>query len=121
MFNAAPYGGGVFAKGSAAVPKYSYRDAPAEVLDPIRQVEAVCARYNVPPGAAALQFSHARSAHQRHRLRRQQAGPRGRNHRVGELEDPDAVWDELRLCPSRRRTRRPLPSSASRGPCPALP
>jgi D-threo-aldose 1-dehydrogenase len=57
VFNAAPYGGGVFAKGSAALPKYSYRDAPADVLAAIRRVEAVCARHGVPPGAAALQFS----------------------------------------------------------------
>ncbi len=57
VLNAAPYGGGVFAKGSAAMPKYSYRDAPADVLDAVRQVESVCARHGIPPGAAALQFS----------------------------------------------------------------
>lgn len=57
VLNAAPYGGGVFAKGSASVPKYSYRPAPARTLDAIRQVEAVCAKHAVPPGAAALQFS----------------------------------------------------------------
>jgi len=57
VFNAAPYGGGVFAKGSSAVQKYSYRDAPAETLAAVRQVEAICARHGVPPGAAALQFS----------------------------------------------------------------
>ncbi len=57
VLNAAPYGGGVFAKGSAAKPMYSYREAPADVMDGIRQVEAICARHGVPPGAAALQFS----------------------------------------------------------------
>ena len=57
VLNAAPYGGGVFAKGSAAKPMYSYREAPADVLDAVRQVEAICARHGVPPGAAALQFS----------------------------------------------------------------
>jgi D-threo-aldose 1-dehydrogenase len=57
VFNAAPYGGGVFAKGSAAVPKYSYRAAPDDVLASIRKIEAICARYDVPPGAVALQFS----------------------------------------------------------------
>jgi D-threo-aldose 1-dehydrogenase len=57
VLNAAPYGGGVFAKGSATMPKYSYRDAPAHVLDAIKKVEAACARHGVPPGAAALQFS----------------------------------------------------------------
>jgi D-threo-aldose 1-dehydrogenase len=57
VFNAAPYGGGVFAKGSATVKSYSYRAARADVLDSIRKVEAICARYAVPPGAVALQFS----------------------------------------------------------------
>ncbi len=27
------------------------------MLSPVKQVEAVCARHGVPPGAAALQFS----------------------------------------------------------------
>lgn len=57
VFNAAPYGGGVFAKGSVEVPRYSYRDAPADTLAAIQQVEAICARHGVPPGAAALQYS----------------------------------------------------------------
>jgi D-threo-aldose 1-dehydrogenase len=57
VFNAAPYGGGVFAKGSGTVQNYSYRPARADVLQSIRQVEAICARHGVPPGAAALQFS----------------------------------------------------------------
>lgn len=57
ILNAAPYGGGVFAKGSAAKPMYSYREAPADVMDAIKQVEAICGRHGVPPGAAALQFS----------------------------------------------------------------
>jgi D-threo-aldose 1-dehydrogenase len=57
VFNAAPYGGGVFAKGSATTRNYSYREARPEVLDSIRKVEAICMRHNVPPGAVALQFS----------------------------------------------------------------
>lgn len=57
VFNAAPYGGGVFAKGSATVRNYSYQPARPEVLDSIHKVEAICARYGVPPGAVALQFS----------------------------------------------------------------
>ena len=27
------------------------------MLDPIRRIEDVCAKHNIPPGAAALQFS----------------------------------------------------------------
>ena len=57
VLNGAPYAGGVLAKGPASYPRYVYQEVTAEVLDPIRAVEAVCARHGVPTGAAALQFS----------------------------------------------------------------
>ncbi|MFC4170649.1 aldo/keto reductase [Microvirga sp. GCM10011540] len=57
VLNAAPYAGGVLAKGSSAYPRYVYQEASEEVLDPVRRIEAICARHGVPPGAAALQFS----------------------------------------------------------------
>jgi D-threo-aldose 1-dehydrogenase len=99
VMNAAPYGGGVFAKGSSALPKYSYRDAAPAVLDAVRQVESVCERYGVPTGAAALQFS--------------MRDPRvdvtvcgvARPERVSQTIEwanwsiPDAVWEELAAIP----------------------
>ena len=57
VMNAAPYAGGVFAKGSEAHPRYVYQEAGDEMLDPVRQIERICARHEVPPGAVALQFS----------------------------------------------------------------
>ncbi|MGI9354598.1 MAG: aldo/keto reductase, partial [Rhizobiaceae bacterium] len=57
VFNAAPYAGGVLAKGSAEMPKVTYQDATDEALEPVRQVEAVCATHGLAPGAAALRFS----------------------------------------------------------------
>ena len=57
VLNAAPYASGVLAKGSTAYPRYAYQEASAEMLDPIRRIEAVCAKHKVPVGAAALQFS----------------------------------------------------------------
>ena len=57
ILNAAPYCGGVLAKGSAAHPRYVYQDATEKMLEPIRRIEAVCAKHGIPPGAAALQFS----------------------------------------------------------------
>lgn len=57
VLNAAPYSGGVFAKGSLSYPRYVYQEGSAGTLDPVRRVEEVCARHGVPPGAAALQFS----------------------------------------------------------------
>lgn len=57
VINAAPFAGGVFAKGSAASPRYVYQEASEAMLKPVRAVEAICARHGVPPGAVALQFS----------------------------------------------------------------
>jgi D-threo-aldose 1-dehydrogenase len=57
VLNAAPYAGGALAKGSGSYRRYVYQEATDEVLAPIRQVEQICERHNVPPGAAALQFS----------------------------------------------------------------
>jgi D-threo-aldose 1-dehydrogenase len=57
IINAAPYGSGILAKGSVAYPRYVYQDAGDETLRPVRQIEAICAKYAIPTGAAALQFS----------------------------------------------------------------
>lgn len=57
VLNAAPFAGGVLAKGSAVMPKISYSDADAQALAPVRAIELLCARHGVSPGAAALQFS----------------------------------------------------------------
>lgn len=57
VLNAAPYAGGVLAKGTATHKRYVYQEASAEMLAPVRQVEAVCVKHGIPPGAAALQFS----------------------------------------------------------------
>lgn len=57
VLNAAPFAGGILAKGSGAYPRYVYQEASAEAVAAVRRVEAVCATHGVPPGAAALQFS----------------------------------------------------------------
>ena len=99
VFNAAPYGGGVFAKGSGVVQKYSYREAPPDVLDAVRKVEAVCSRHGVPPGAAALQFSMRDP-----RITATVCGV-SKPDRVAETIEwanwsiPDAVWEELASIP----------------------
>jgi D-threo-aldose 1-dehydrogenase len=57
VVNAAVFGGGVLARGAARSDRYGYRPAPAPVLEAIRAMERVCARYEVPLAAAALRFS----------------------------------------------------------------
>ena len=57
VLNAAPYAGGVLAKGARDFKRYVYGEASDAALAPIRQVEQICARHGIPTGAAALQFS----------------------------------------------------------------
>jgi D-threo-aldose 1-dehydrogenase len=57
VLNAAPYAGGVLAKGSPNFKRYVYQEATDAMLDPVRKVEAICAKHNVPTGPVALQFS----------------------------------------------------------------
>ncbi len=57
VLNAAPYASGVLAKGSDTYKRYAYQEASEEMLSPIRRIEEICDRYEVPTGAAALQFS----------------------------------------------------------------
>ena len=57
IFNAAPYAGGVLAKGPNNFKKITYQNATEEKLAPVREIEKICKKYNVEMGAAALQFS----------------------------------------------------------------
>jgi D-threo-aldose 1-dehydrogenase len=57
VLNAAPYAGGILAKGSATYQRYAYQDATEAMLSPVRMVEAVCARHGVATGPVALQYS----------------------------------------------------------------
>ncbi len=57
VVNAAVFGGGILAKGSASSDRYAYRSAPPEVLASARAMEEVCAHHGTPLAAAALQFS----------------------------------------------------------------
>jgi D-threo-aldose 1-dehydrogenase len=99
VLNAAPYAGGVLAKGSDSFKRYVYQEASAEMLDPVRRIEAVCARHGVPPGAAALQFSMRDP-----RVASTVCGV-SRPERVretlawAEWPIPDALWEELAALP----------------------
>ena len=57
VINAAPYASGVLAKGVDEHPRYVYQEPAAEQLEPVREIEALCSRYEVPMGALALQFA----------------------------------------------------------------
>jgi D-threo-aldose 1-dehydrogenase len=57
LVNAAPYGSGILAKGPDTYARYAYQDAPSELVEKIRNLDAICGRHGVPLAAVALQFS----------------------------------------------------------------
>ena len=57
IINAAPYAGGVLAKGPDNFKKITYQNVSEEKLEPARKIEKICKNYNIDIGAAALQFS----------------------------------------------------------------
>ena len=99
VLNAAPYSGGVLAKGTASHKRYVYQEASAEMLEPIARIEQVCARHHIPPGAAALQFSMRDE-----RVTSTVCGI-SKPERIKQTLDwgrypiPQAVWDELMALP----------------------
>lgn len=50
------YNSGITATGAVKGAKYNYQDAPAEIMDRVARIEAVCRAHGVPLPAAALQF-----------------------------------------------------------------
>ncbi len=56
------FNSGILATGAKEGAKYNYAPAPADIMDKVSKIEAVCAEYNVPLPAAALQFVVAHPA-----------------------------------------------------------
>jgi D-threo-aldose 1-dehydrogenase len=93
-----PYNSGILAVGTktAAPLYYDYAPAPAEVIEKVRRIEAVCDRHGVPLPAAALQFPLA------HRLVASVIPGLDSPERVNQTialyrhKIPAALWQELR-------------------------
>jgi len=103
VLNAAPYASGVLAKGSTSNAPYAYQKTSTETLAPVVRIEQICAKYGIPPGAAALQFSM--------RDRRVLSTVVGisKPERITQTIDwarypiPQAAWDELMALPFETR------------------
>ena len=57
IINAAPYAGGMLAKGSNNFSKITYQDVKDDDLLPVKEIEKLCNKFKIDMGAAALQFS----------------------------------------------------------------
>ena len=56
------FNSGILATGAIEGAKYNYSPAPADIMNKVSQIEAVCQEFNVPLPAAALQFVVAHPA-----------------------------------------------------------
>ncbi len=56
------FNSGILATGARPGAKYNYAPAPAHIMEKVAKIEAVCAEFNVPLPAAALQFVVAHPA-----------------------------------------------------------
>lgn len=95
--NAAPYGSGMLAKGTAAYPRYGYGQAPQAYVKRTERIEALCRRYEIPLGAVALQFSTRNP-----RIQATIVGmsrPERVTETVNWLEHrvPNELWDEINI------------------------
>ena len=96
VVNAAPFGGGVLAKGPAAMRTYAYQPAADDIVRRIEQIHATCRRYGVPLAAAALQFS-LRDPRVASTIVGMSAPERvDDTARLARWSIPDELWEELR-------------------------
>nr|HMQ58703.1 aldo/keto reductase [Rhizobiaceae bacterium] len=56
------FNSGILATGAVEGAKYNYAPAPADIMEKVRKIEAVCRDHSVPLPAAALQFVVAHPA-----------------------------------------------------------
>ena len=103
IINAAPYAGGVLAKGPSNFKKITYQDVSEEKLAPAREIEKICKNYNIEIGAAALQFSMRDK-----RITSTLCGVTSvqsieKNLEWANLNIPNQFWDEILKLPYSRR------------------
>jgi D-threo-aldose 1-dehydrogenase len=91
------FNSGILATGSTAGARYNYEIAPDGILRKTRQIEAICARYNVPLRAAAIQFVASHPAVASVIVGMSKPGEVDDNLAMLDVPIPSAFWQELRL------------------------
>ena len=90
------FNGGILATGAVPGAKWNYAPAPAHIMEKVRKIEAVCARYNVPLAAAALQFLLAHPAVASHVPGTRTVEQMNQNLALVAHPIPKAFWQELK-------------------------
>lgn len=107
-----PYNSGILATGPIEGAKYNYADAPEDVLERVRKIEAVCLAHDVRLIEAALQFVLGHPAVKTVIPGAVNANEVNANVAILEREIPDGLWSDLRS-EGLIRPDAPLPSETS--------
>jgi D-threo-aldose 1-dehydrogenase len=90
------FNGGILATGAVPGAKWNYAPAPAHIMEKVRKIEAVCARYKVPLAAAALQFLLAHPAVASHVPGTRTVEQMNQNLALVAHPIPKAFWQDLK-------------------------
>jgi D-threo-aldose 1-dehydrogenase len=93
---ASPFNSGILATGAVPGATFFYQEAPPDIVERVQRLQAVCARHDVPLGAAALQFTLAHPAVVCAVCGYRTANEVDTNLRWLDWPIPAALWDELR-------------------------
>jgi D-threo-aldose 1-dehydrogenase len=91
-----PYNSGILATGAISGAKFNYIDAPPEILERVRRIEVVCARYSIPLRAVALQFAFGHPAVVAVIPGARSADEVEENYRLLEFAIPSELWADLK-------------------------
>ncbi len=91
-----PYNSGILATGPIEGAKYNYADAPDDILDHVRKIEAVCTSHGVRLIEAALQFVFGHPAVKTVIPGAVKPSEIASNIEILERDIPDGLWSDLR-------------------------
>ncbi|HZR44854.1 MAG TPA: aldo/keto reductase [Ktedonobacteraceae bacterium] len=96
VFLGGVFNSGILASGPRPGAKYNYQDAPAEIVERVRRIEAVCTRFGVPLRIAAAQFPLAHPAVTALVLGAESVDEVAANLQALHTPIPAELWDALR-------------------------
>lgn len=91
------FNGGILATGTIPGAKWNYAPAPDHIVQKVRKIEAVCAKYNVPLAAAALQFLLAHPAVASHIPGTRSVAQMAQNIALVAHPIPPELWQDLKV------------------------
>lgn len=95
VFNAAPFGGGLLARGAASGATYAYSEASPELLGWVAQVEKLCSAHGTDLRTAALHFSLRSPLIDSTIVGISSAGRIDQLERMRHSEVPPSFWEDL--------------------------